>query len=114
MNTTQEIDTITLQTWMKSGKRVNLLDVRPLAERSQSNIPGSIHIDVYEKIKRNDLLAFDKIHLDKSVPVVVFCAGGKTSLVAAGILSQYGYEAYSLSQGIKGWNNTITNILHNP
>ena len=110
MNTTQEIDAVTLKNWLASGKKVNILDIRPLAERLECNIPGSIHTDVYEKIKENDPSAFDKIYLDKSVPAVVFCAGGKTSLIAAGILSQNGYDAFSLSQGINGWNNSIQKI----
>jgi rhodanese-related sulfurtransferase len=105
MNTAQEIDATTLNAWLASGKKVNILDIRPMAEKLQCNIPGSIHTDAYEKIKKNDPSAFDKIYLDKSVPVVTCCSGGKTSLIAAGLLSQNGYNAYSLSKGIKGWNN---------
>lgn len=104
MNTTQEIDATTLNAWLTTGKKVNILDIRPLTERQECHIPGSIHTDAYEKIKGNDPSAFDKIYLDKSVPVVAFCSGGKTSLLAAGLLSQKGYDAYSLSEGMKGWN----------
>ncbi len=107
MESVKEIPSETLKTWLAGGKKVNLLDIRPLAERLTCDIPGSIHTDVYEKVKGNDVFAFDKIYLDKSVPVVAFCTGGKLSLVAAAILSQKGYDAYSLSQGISGWNNSI-------
>ena len=103
MNTTQEIDVITLTAWLASGKNVNRLDIRPMVERLEYNIPGSIHTDVYGQIRLNDPSAFDKLYLDKSVPVVTFCSGGKTSLIAASLLSQKGYEAYSLSGGIRGW-----------
>jgi len=104
MSTTQEIDVVTFNDWLASGKRVNILDIRPIAERVECNIPGSIHTDAYEKIKGNDPAAFVNIYLDKSVPVVTFCSGGGTSLLAAHLLSQQGYNAYSLIGGIKGWS----------
>ena len=42
--------------------------------------------------------------LTKSVPVVAICAGGKTSMIAAGLLQEQGFEAYSLLGGMKGWS----------
>ena len=98
------IDTNTLRTWLETGKKVSILDIRPRHEREEWFIPQSIHFDAYEKLKAKDSTALQELYLDKSIPVVTVCAGGKTSLVAAQLLAEKGYDAYSLSQGMKGWS----------
>ena len=98
------IDTNTLRTWLETGKKISILDIRPMNEREEWFIPQSIHLDVYEKIKANDSTALQELRIDKAIPVVTVCAGGKTSLMAAQMLAEKGYDAYSLSQGMKGWS----------
>jgi glyoxylase-like metal-dependent hydrolase (beta-lactamase superfamily II) len=83
---------------------VTVLDVRPKSEREEWSIAGSIHADVYEKLKANDPTVFDQIDLDKNIPVVTVCAAGKTSLKAAELLKLKGFEVYSLDGGMKAWN----------
>lgn len=105
------IDTNTLRNWLEIGHPVSILDIRPLAERTEWQIPNSIHFNAYDKLKQNDFDAFNGLHLDKSVPVVTYCAGGKLSLEAAKLLTAQGYNAYSLEGGMKGWSlawNTAT------
>jgi len=104
MNTPKEIDTVTLCSWLASGKKVSILDIRPLHERNEWYIPGSIHIDAYDKLKTTDASALEGVHFDKAIPVVTVCAGGKTSVIAAQLLAEKGFDAYSLSQGMKGWS----------
>lgn len=108
MEDVKKINTNTLRSWLAEGKEVSILDIRPIHERAQSFIPSSIHVDVYNKLKTNNLSAFDGLHLDKSIPVVTFCAGGKTSLLAAEMLTQKGYNAYSLEGGLNAWNKKAT------
>lgn len=67
-------------------------------------IPGSIHFDAYDKLKKNDTDALNGLHLDKAIPVVTFCAGGRMSLVASKILQAQGYNVFSLDAGMKGWS----------
>ena len=98
------IDSDTLRDWLESGRSVNILDVRPVNERSEWFIPGSIHVDAYTKLKANDNNALDGIFLAKSIPVITVCAGGKMSRIAAGILQSKGYNAYSLESGMKSWS----------
>ena len=98
------IDTNTLRTWLETGKKVSILDIRPRHEREEWFIPQSIHFDAYEKLKAKDPTALQELYLDKSIPVVTVCAGGKTSLVAAQLLAEKGYDAYSLSKGMNGWS----------
>ena len=104
MDDIKQIDTNTLRTWLEEGKEVSILDIRPIKERLHSLIPGSIHVDVYTKLKLNDSTAFDCLHLDRSVPVVTYCAAGKTSLIASEMLIQKGYNAFSLEGGLNKWN----------
>jgi glyoxylase-like metal-dependent hydrolase (beta-lactamase superfamily II)/rhodanese-related sulfurtransferase len=103
----QNIPTITadaLSQMLSSGEAVNVIDIRPLPERSEWFIPGSIHVDVYDRLKQHDTTVFDDIHFDTTTPVVTVCAGGKLSLTAADLLIQKGYNAYSLQNGMKGWS----------
>ena len=100
----QTIDAATLRNWLETRKPVNVLDIRPIQERTEWFIPRSIYFNAYDKLKANDPDALQGLHLDKSVPVVTICAGGKTSLIAAGLLNKQGFKAYSLRDGMKGWS----------
>jgi glyoxylase-like metal-dependent hydrolase (beta-lactamase superfamily II)/rhodanese-related sulfurtransferase len=104
MHGEKEIDTNTLRSWLETGKEINVLDIRPVQERTEWFIPGSIYFDAYDKLRANNPDSLHGLHLDKSVPVVAICAGGKTSLIAAQLLSKQGFEAYSLLGGMKEWS----------
>ena len=82
METVHQIDTNTLRTWLETGKKVSVLDVRPIQERTEWFIPGSVYFDAYDKLKTNNQDALQGLHLDKTVQVVTICAGGKTSLMS--------------------------------
>lgn len=99
-----KIDVKTVANWLTNKIPVTILDVRPKAEREEWSIPGSIHADVYEKLKSGDQHVFDDLKIEKSHPIVTVCAAGKTSLIAAELLQQKGYEVYSLVGGMKAWN----------
>jgi len=104
MERVKQIDTNILRSWLENGKEVSVLDIRPIQERTEWFIPGSIYLNAYDKLKRNDPDALHGLHLDKTIPVVTICAGGKTSLTAADFLQKQGFEAYSLEGGMKAWS----------
>lgn len=104
MTATKVIDCQTLADWLKVGKNVSILDIRPLSERAEWHIPQSIHVNVYDALKAGDEKALNFLHLDKNIPVVSLCAGGKLSLFATEILAKKDYKAYSLAGGMKAWN----------
>lgn len=104
MEGVKEVNTDTLRAWLDTGKEVSILDIRPIQERTEWFIPGSIYYNAYEKLKANNPNALQGLHLDKTVPVITICAGGKTSLIAAGLLHEQGFETYSLQGGMKGWS----------
>jgi glyoxylase-like metal-dependent hydrolase (beta-lactamase superfamily II)/rhodanese-related sulfurtransferase len=99
-----KMDVGALSNWLTAKRHVTILDVRPKSEREEWSIPGSIHADVYDRLKANDPNALDDINIDKSKPVVTVCAAGKTSMKAAELLKQKGYDVYSLEGGMKAWN----------
>ena len=73
------------------------LDVRTLAEYSESHIPKSININVLDK-------TFAEIAdstLQKDRPVALYCRSGKRSKKAATILSEKGYVFYDLDKGLE-------------
>lgn len=98
------INTNTLCNWLETSQPVSVVDIRSIAERMEWYIPGSIHFDAYDKLKKNDTKALNGLHLDKAIPVVTFCAGGRMSLVAARMLQAQGYNVFSLEGGMKGWS----------
>lgn len=104
MKSVREIDTNTLRNWLETGKEVSILDIRPIQERTEWFIPGSVYYNAYDKLKANNPNALQGLHLDKTIPIVTICAGGKTSLIAAEQLNEQGFEAYSLQGGMKGWS----------
>jgi glyoxylase-like metal-dependent hydrolase (beta-lactamase superfamily II) len=98
------IDMKTLRHWLDSGRAVTILDVRPLRERAEWSIPGSLHVDAYDALRAHDLHALDSVQLPRETPVVTVCAAGKTSLLAADVLCSRGHQVYSLERGMKAWS----------
>lgn len=104
MEGAKELSPETLRKWLETGKEVSILDVRPVAERSEWFIPGSIYFNAYDKLKAHKPDALHGLHLDKKIPIVTVCAAGKTSAIAAGQLNEQGFEVYSLQGGMKAWS----------
>lgn len=98
------VSAATLRSWLEEERPVIVLDVRPQDQRAEWSIPGSIHIDVYEKLKQHQSDALDGLDLPKNTPLVTVCAVGKTSEIAAVLMRQKGYEVYSLAGGMKAWS----------
>lgn len=76
---------------------LQLLDVRQPGEYRAGHLPGGILIPLKELPDRLS-------ELDPGKPVLVYCAVGGRSLVAAQLLNGQGFtEVYNLSGGIKAW-----------
>jgi rhodanese-related sulfurtransferase len=93
-----------LQGILERGGDVAILDVRPAAERAEWFIPGSVHRDAYHALRAGDPSALANFTLERKAPVVTVCALGRTSTIAAALLRQRGFEAYSLVGGMKAWS----------
>src|SRR5205085_7506941 len=94
-----EIDPAALNTQLMDGARPNVIDVREADEHAQGVIPGAVHIP------RGFLeLRIEKTVADRAAPVVVYCASGTRSLLAARSLGELGYtNVRSLAGGLSAW-----------
>jgi hydroxyacylglutathione hydrolase len=73
------------------------VDVRTVGERAQKLIQGSVHIPLNHLVERLSELPEDR-------PLLVFCAGGYRSSIAASLLQKQGYLNVSeMAGGITAW-----------
>jgi len=75
-----------------------LVDVRADHEWEAGRIAGAKHVPLAELPQRTG-------EIDKDRPVVVYCRGGNRSSMATTALSEAGFEAVKLSDGIVGWSD---------
>src|SRR5205823_5548421 len=80
--TAPTISTEGLRELLERGSPVTVLDVRPAAERAEWSIPGSVHLDAYDALRRGDPTALADFHVTNGGRVVTVCAAGKTSMRA--------------------------------
>ncbi|HEX6782353.1 MAG TPA: rhodanese-like domain-containing protein [Solirubrobacterales bacterium] len=74
-----------------------LIDVRADHEWEAGRIAGAAHVPLPELPHRLD-------EIDQDRPVVVYCRGGNRSSMATDALTEVGYDAVKLSEGIVGWS----------
>jgi glyoxylase-like metal-dependent hydrolase (beta-lactamase superfamily II)/rhodanese-related sulfurtransferase len=102
--TAPTISTEGLRELLERGARVTVLDVRPAAERAEWSIPGSVHAEAYEALRRGERNALADFRPTNGGPVVTVCAAGKTSMLAAERLRARGLDAVSLEGGMRAWS----------
>src|SRR5882757_3832557 len=78
------------------GAGAQLVDVRADHEWEAGHLPGATHIALPE-------IAARASEIDKDRPVILYCRGDNRSDMAAGALSEAGYDAVKLAEGATGW-----------
>jgi glyoxylase-like metal-dependent hydrolase (beta-lactamase superfamily II)/rhodanese-related sulfurtransferase len=73
-----------------------IVDVRAPLERQQKRIPGSVGIPLTQLAERLAELPADR-------PLLVHCAGGYRSSIAASLLQRHGFTAGEIAGGITAW-----------
>jgi rhodanese-related sulfurtransferase len=82
---------------MASATPPAVLDVRSRKEWEDARIDGSLNIPLNHLAERIDELPRDR-------PILVYCAGGYRSSIAAGLLQQQGVIGVAeLASGIAAW-----------
>src|SRR3989475_7833017 len=102
--TAPTISTEGLRELLEQGAPVTVLDVRPAAERAEWSIPGSVHADAYDALRRGDPTVLADLHPTNGGRVVTVCAAGRTSMLAAERLRARGLDAVSLEGGMRAWS----------
>ena len=74
-----------------------LIDVRADHEWEVGRIVGATHVPLPELPQRLG-------EIDKDRPVVLYCRGGNRSSMATEALTDAGYDAVKLTEGIVGWS----------
>lgn len=84
---------------------VQVVDVRQAGELEEGIISGSIHLPL---VRLRDCLE----HLDRSRPVLIYCAGGYRSIAAASLLEALGFDDVSdLLGGYGAWERAHGKVL---
>ncbi len=83
-----------------------LVDVRTPNERTQKRIPGSVGIPLNHLAERASELPADR-------PLLVYCAGGYRSSIAASLLQRHGFgDVSEIAGGIAAWDAAKMPVEH--
>ncbi len=102
-----EIEASELKQKLDRGDNLYILDVRTPQEYDAWKIS-------YNKYRDPPLLPIDQLfssgqtaieHIPKGKEIITVCSHGNRSLMAARLLSQYGYDVKSMKGGMVQWNN---------
>ncbi|MXR20416.1 MBL fold metallo-hydrolase [Halobacterium bonnevillei] len=82
-----------------------VLDIRHEADYDDWHIPGSVNVDVYDKLTNDPEAAKDELsEVPDDREVVTICAAGVVSQTATEVLQDMGYDATTLTDGMNGWS----------
>ena len=98
------VDVAELREMLEHHAPVTVLDIRKTEDHAEWAIPGSLHIDAYEALKAGDPDALADATIPMDAPVVTICGAGKVSITAMEQLRARGYDARSLTGGMKAWS----------
>lgn len=95
----QTISMRQLEELLDGERTFTLLDVRQEAEFERSHLEGAVNLPLCK-------IEMAPIMIPKSVPVIVYCAYGGQSLMAARSLWGQGYEVINTSGGLYYYRGT--------
>ena len=97
----KEISVAEVKTKLDKSEQFSLIDVREDHEWTQGRIPTATHM-ARGLIERD----IEQAIPNKTTPIVLYCAGGFRSVLAAYNLQKMGYtNVFSMEEGIRGWIN---------
>ncbi len=94
--TDTNVDPARVAEWLDEDPAPQVIDVREPYEREAGHIAGTRHIEL------NNLTA-EAPTVDQERPVIFYCRVGARSTMAAQAFRASGYEAYSMTGGLRRW-----------
>ena len=96
-----EVDSKQASDLLSSQPETALIDVREKNEWDEGHIPGAVHVPRgYLELRIENAIP------DKTRPILLYCAGGVRSMLAARTLQDMGYEhVSSLGGGFTAWKD---------
>jgi rhodanese-related sulfurtransferase len=91
-----EVDPERLAGWLAEDPDLQVIDVREPYERDAGHIAGTRHIALVE-------LQAQAATVERERPVVFYCRVGARSAMAAQAFRASGFQAYSMSGGLRRW-----------
>ncbi len=91
-----EIDPERVAAWLEQDPSLQVIDVREPYEREAGHIAGTRHIQLVD-------LTSQASTVERERPVVFYCRVGARSRMAAQAFRAAGYEAYTMSGGLRRW-----------
>jgi glyoxylase-like metal-dependent hydrolase (beta-lactamase superfamily II) len=102
----QEISPEELSEQLQDGHGDPLvLDIRHEEDFEEWHIPGSVNVDVYDKLTEDPEQAKGPLsELPDDGQIVTICAAGIVSETATDVLQELDYDAATLTDGMNGWS----------
>ncbi|MBK8554787.1 MAG: rhodanese-like domain-containing protein [Lewinellaceae bacterium] len=96
----KKLQTAEFETMLNKTAGVQLIDVRTPEEFAAGHLVGAKNINYYDADFQSKIN-----QVDKSKPVLVYCAVGGRSAQAASKMNKMGFtQVYDLAGGINAWN----------
>lgn len=89
-----------VETLLREGKPLNIVDVREADEVAAGEIPGAMHIPL-------GLIEFRMDELDKNKEYILVCRSGGRSGRAAELLEKHGYRVVNMTGGMLDWEGPV-------
>ena len=101
----REVSPREVKAMQERGDDFTLLDVRDQNEVNLGKVPGAIHIS------RGTLEGKVEAAIPRDANVVIYCAGGNRSALAAVTMKEMGYtNVSSMAGGFRDWSNEIGDV----
>lgn len=96
----REITVKQVEKLLNERKKLNIIDVREVAEVAAGKIPGAVNIPLR-------LVEYRMNELDKSKEYIMVCRSGGRSSIATQFLESYGFNVINMTGGMLAWEGRV-------